>query len=174
MKSLSLYQEIGLQFDLGRYCDQLQLFLVRPTTYVFFSACNSLLVGISQKLQKKLQNVQRTSARLIFKKRKFDSITAELINELHWLPIKQRIDYKILALVYKALHGQAPSDVTDMLQITTRSSSDHLARMVLLLSSQGLGVLLLVTEPFLPMHLDCGTDCLVTSKIVLLNSSRNS
>ena len=73
-----------------------------------------------QKLQKKLQNVQHTSARLIFKKRKFDSITAELINELHWLPIKQRIDYKILALVYKALHGQAPSDVTDMLQITTR------------------------------------------------------
>ena len=85
-----------------------------------FDYCNSLLVGISQKLQKKLQNVQRTSARLIFKKRKFDSITAELINELHWLPIKQRIDYKILALVYKALHGQAPSDVTDMLQITTR------------------------------------------------------
>ena len=36
---------------------------------VTFDYCNSLLVGISQKLQKKLQNVQRTSARLIFKKR---------------------------------------------------------------------------------------------------------
>ena len=54
------------------------------------------------------------------KKSKFDSVTADLISELHWLPIKQPIDYKILALVYKALHGQVPSDVTDMLQITTR------------------------------------------------------
>ena len=79
--------------------------------------CNSLLVGISKKFHNKLQNVQRTSARLIFRKRKFDSITSELINELHWLPIKQRIDYKILSLVYKALHGQAPSDIIDMLQI---------------------------------------------------------
>ena len=42
------------------------------------------------------------------------------IHEFHWLPIKQRIDYKIFALVYKALHGQAPSDVTEMLQVTTR------------------------------------------------------
>ena len=46
--------------------------------------------------------------------------------------------------------------------------------MVLLLSIQGLGVLPLVIEPFLPMHLDYRTDCLVTSKIVLSNSSRNS
>ena len=115
--------------------------------------------------------------RLIFKKHNFDSIITELINELHWLSIKQCIDYKILALVYKALYGQAPSDVTDLLQILLLvGSSDHHARMVLLLSSQGLGVLPLVTEPFLPMQLDCacGTDCLVTYKIALSNSSRNS
>ena len=53
------------------------------------------------------------------KKCKFHLITGELINELHWLHIKQCIDYKILDFVYIALHGQAPSDVTDMLQITT-------------------------------------------------------
>ena len=89
------------------------------------------------------------------------------INELHWLPIKQRIDYKILALVYKAIHGQAPSDVKDMLQITTR-------RQLRSSCSDGTTLVEPRTEPFLPMHLDCGTDCLVTSKIVLLNSSRNS
>ena len=78
--------------------------------------CNSLLIGISLRLQRKLQNVQRTSARLITKRLKFDSITSQLI-ELHWLPIKQRIDYKVLMLVYKALHNQTPSDITNMIQI---------------------------------------------------------
>ena len=78
--------------------------------------CNGLLIGISLRLQRKLQNIQRTSARLIIKRRKFDSITSQLI-ELHWLPIKQRIDYKVLMLVYKALHNQTPSDITNMIQI---------------------------------------------------------
>ena len=54
--------------------------------------------------------------RLITKCRKFDSITSKLI-ELQWLPIKQRIEYKVLMLVYKALHNQAPSDITSMIQI---------------------------------------------------------
>ena len=108
----------------------------------------------------------------------FYSITAELINELHWLPIKQCIDNTIFALVYKALLGQAPSDVTDMLQITThrqlRSSCSDGTTLVEPRSLQGLGVLPLLTEPFLPMHQDCGTDCLITLKIVLSNTSRNS
>ena len=72
--------------------------------------CNSLLIGISLRL------IQRTSARLISKRRKFDSIASQLI-ELHWFPIKQRIDNKVLMFVYKALHNQTPSDITNMIQI---------------------------------------------------------
>ena len=41
--------------------------------------CNSLLIGISLRLQRKLQNIHRTSSRLITKRRKFDSITSQLI-----------------------------------------------------------------------------------------------
>ena len=37
--------------------------------------CISLLVGVSDTLLKRLQNIQRTAARLITKKRKYDSIT---------------------------------------------------------------------------------------------------
>ena len=70
--------------------------------------CNSLLVGISDTLLKRLQNIQRTVARLITKKRKYDSITPELIS-LHWLPIRQRIAFKILVLVYKSLYQQTPN-----------------------------------------------------------------
>ena len=77
--------------------------------------CNSLLIGISQKLKRRLNNVQRTAARLITKKRKFDSITPELI-KLHWLPIHQRIDFKVIVLMFKALHKQSPHNIMDILQ----------------------------------------------------------
>lgn len=78
--------------------------------------CNSLLVGVSDIHLKHLQNIQRTAARLITNKRKFDSITSDLI-ELHWLPIKQRIDFKILLLVFKSIHKQTPDYISSMLQL---------------------------------------------------------
>ena len=78
--------------------------------------CNSLLIGITKSLETRLQNVQRTSDRIITKRRKFDSITPELIN-LHWLPIKQRIQFNVLVMVYKAHHNQAPDYISDMRQL---------------------------------------------------------
>ncbi len=70
--------------------------------------CNCLLIGISDNHLQHLQNIQRTAARLISKKRKIDSISTELIN-LHWLPIRQRIDFKfkVLVLVFKSVLHQA-------------------------------------------------------------------
>ena len=81
-----------------------------------FHLLKVLLIGISLRLQRKLQNIQWTSASLITKRWKFDSITSQPI-ELHWLQIKQRIDYKVLMLAYKALHNQAPPHITNMIQI---------------------------------------------------------
>ena len=77
--------------------------------------CNSLLIGLNESLLKRLQNIQRTSARLVTRKRKYDPVTADLI-ELHWLPIRQRIDFKILVLVFKSIHHQTPQYISDMLQ----------------------------------------------------------
>ena len=58
----------------------------------------------------RLQNVQNSAARLIARRRKFDHITP-VMKELHWLPVNQRIIYKIglLLIIYKALNGLAPS-----------------------------------------------------------------
>ena len=46
-----------------------------------------------------------------------------VLSMLHWLPIKFRIQFKVLVLTYKALHGQAPVYISDLLQpyITNRS-----------------------------------------------------
>ena len=85
--------------------------------------CNCLLAGINRGLLKRLQNVQRTAARLITRKRKYDPISDDLI-ELHWLPVEQRINFKILVLTYKAIHHQSPDYISSMLQL--RTDSRHL------------------------------------------------
>ena len=44
-----------------------------------------------------------------------DSITP-VLKKLHWLPVKSRIDYKILLLCFKALHDLAPKYLCDMIR----------------------------------------------------------
>ena len=53
-----------------------------------------------------------TSTRLVTGSRKYDHITP-VLRSLHWLPIHQRIDFKIATLVYKCLHGLAPPYLAD-------------------------------------------------------------
>jgi hypothetical protein len=76
--------------------------------------CNALLQGLPKVLIDKLQHVQNTAARVVTGCKKYDHITPVLKN-LHWLPVKQRITFKILLLTYKALHDKAPQYVTNML-----------------------------------------------------------
>ena len=39
-----------------------------------------------------------------------------VLKELHWLPVRKRIDFKILLLAYKCLHGTAPSYLRELLK----------------------------------------------------------
>ena len=73
---------------------------------------------------------QNAAARMLTRTRKFDHISPVLRN-LHWLPIRQRIKYKLLLLTWKALHGMAPPYIQDLLKEyaptrNLRSSSQHL------------------------------------------------
>ena len=77
--------------------------------------CNSLLAGIGDGLIDQLQTVMQVAARLVLWKRKFDPISADIRDRLHWLPIRSRIDFKLGLLVYKCLHGIAPAYLAEML-----------------------------------------------------------
>ena len=76
--------------------------------------CNALLIGIQQDLIAKLQRLQNSAARIVSRTRKYEHITPVLI-KLHWLPIKFRIQFMVLLLVYKALNGLAPKYIKELL-----------------------------------------------------------
>ena len=65
---------------------------------------------------KQLQRVQNAAARVVTVSPKFCHITPVLKN-LHWLLIDLRIEFKILTITYKALHGLAPTYIKDLLKI---------------------------------------------------------
>ena len=75
---------------------------------------NSLLSGLPDSSINILQKVQNSEARLVLGRNAKYSST-ENTKQLHWLPIKQYIDYKVLTLVHKCLHQKAPNYLQDLL-----------------------------------------------------------
>ena len=63
--------------------------------------CNSLLAGIIDNKLNKLQRIQNYAARLVLRESRHASATA-LFRTLHWLPVKARIQYKIIVSVFSA------------------------------------------------------------------------
>ncbi|KAL9957225.1 hypothetical protein ACROYT_G038836 [Oculina patagonica] len=93
--------------------------------------CNSLLYNVPKYALKKLQSVQNAAARLITCSRKYDHITP-ILKELHWLPVSERIKFKILLLTFKALHQQSPIYIQDLLtyyQPSRTLRSSHSSRL---------------------------------------------
>ena len=80
--------------------------------------CNSLYYGLNAALLNRLQVVQNSAARLVFNKRKFDH-SSGLLFELHWLPVKERIKYKVNLIVHKALYEESPCDIQNLLTISS-------------------------------------------------------
>ena len=87
--------------------------------------CNSLLYGLPESQIGRLQRVQNICARLICGTSKCSRITP-VQRDLHWLPVRQRILFKILLIVYKALNGQAPSYITELLKARSYTHSHNL------------------------------------------------
>ena len=85
--------------------------------------CNSLLAGCPKQLIHKLQKVQNNAARLICRTPKSDHISP-VFHTLHWLPVEQRIEYKLLLLAFKSVNNDGRSYLLYIPSRQLRSSSD--------------------------------------------------
>ena len=87
--------------------------------------CNSLLVGLPASSIAPLQRIQNTAARLVTLTKRSDHITP-VLQSLHWLPIHQRITFKILLIVYKICNNLAPSYLKDLISFRSSTSTRSL------------------------------------------------
>jgi len=76
----------------------------------------AVLAGVHDVHLRQLQRVLNAAARLIARKRKYDSISATLRGALHWLPIQQRVEFKLSVLMFNCMHNLAPSYLSTMCQ----------------------------------------------------------
>ena len=104
--------------------------------------CNSLFHNLPDSSIDRLQRIQNSLARIVmpFVKR-FDHITPAL-QKLHWLPIRQRITFKIATLTFKTLQSGQPSYLSDLLHRniptrTLRSSHQNLLQIPFVKSAAG-------------------------------------
>jgi len=85
-----------------------------------FDYCNALLYRAPVTTINKLQRVQNNLARVVCQCRgRADA--KPLLHSLHWLPIRQRIEYKIALITYKALMTSNPPYLADLLEIQVTS-----------------------------------------------------
>ena len=72
--------------------------------------CNALLYDLPEYKIQCLQYVLTSAAKLVTLSRKHDYISPVLM-ELHWFPVKQRVEFKILLFTCKVVNGMAPVSI---------------------------------------------------------------
>ena len=82
--------------------------------------CNALLYKLPQYQYDRLQKVLNAAARVTCLIPKFAHITP-VLRELHWLPVKFRVEFKIALLVFKTLNGLAPQYLSELLVVKPRT-----------------------------------------------------
>ena len=147
---VTLDQTLSMQDHIGDVCRKAffhlrRIALIRP--YLSESAtarlvtalissrldyCNSVLTGLPADQINRLQRVQNCAARLVLRKNRREHITP-LLFQLHWLPIKFRIQFKIAIFAYRFFENSLPSYLSAALTAyhpsrSLRSSAEKLLK----------------------------------------------
>ena len=104
--------------------------LVHALVIARIDYCNSIYVNLPKSTTNRLQRIMRCAARVVALPRYGESVTT-VCKELHWLPIAERAQFKVLCLVYKSIHGSSPGYLSELItpyvpNRELRSGSSHL------------------------------------------------
>ena len=93
------------------------VFLVHTLVMVRLDYCNALLCGAREDVIRQLERPKDMLPELCVRNTRMIILCSvtELMWGLHWLPIRARIQYKILLLVYKAFTNGSPTYLADMM-----------------------------------------------------------
>jgi hypothetical protein len=83
--------------------------------------CNAALACLPESTIRPLQRVQNAAARLVTNAKSSDHITP-ILKRLHWLPVNQRIVYKLCLLMHLIHTNQCPDYMADMVHLTADCS----------------------------------------------------
>ena len=61
-----------------------------------------------------IQRILNSAAKLIVIAKKYDKVSP-ILKQLHWLPVKQRIEFKLLLQTYKAINDLGPRYLKELL-----------------------------------------------------------
>ena len=89
--------------------------------------CNSLYHNLPAYQLDRLQSIQNCLARTVCKTSTNFAHISPTLQSLHWLKVRERIEYKLLSLTYNSLQCHQPSNLSDLLIVqsnvhNTRSS----------------------------------------------------
>ena len=74
---------------------------------------NALLINCTDTVLKPYKRIQNSAAKLALKWKKCNSAT-EALRTLHWLPIRARIEFKVLVMMHNCTYGKAPLYLRDL------------------------------------------------------------
>jgi hypothetical protein len=77
--------------------------------------CNGLLYGTTAQNMERLQVAQNSLVRVVCQA-PWSSSAIELRRALHWLPVKQRVDYKVAVIAYKTRLTGMPSYISTLIK----------------------------------------------------------
>ena len=84
--------------------------------------CNAALAGLPQATLRPLQRAQNAAARLVANMGSRDHITPAM-KDLHWLPINQRITYKLCLMMHFIHTQQYPDYMRDLVSMTATTAT---------------------------------------------------
>ena len=108
-------------FNINRKRSSLTQEATRTCIHAFVTSkidnCNALLYGLPKCHSTDiLQRVQNAAARtLLGIKKSSRKHMSPVLRDIHWLPVRRRIEFKILLVTYKALHGVGPEYIRELL-----------------------------------------------------------